>query len=277
MLIADLHTHTHFSHAAASPAAMRREAVKKNLKILGLSEHSPRPPAYAYPSDYQAKLRSGLPLFVEETLALKHADSPGFTTLLGLEADFLPTEISFCRETSAGAPYDYIIGGLHFQGRWGFDNRLTDWAALSQAEQFTCYARYYEDLAALCQSGIADIAAHPDLIKIFTPENFRSWLELPASLNLVRDALAELKKHDLLLELSSAGLRKPCREPYPGPAIMALAADLGLRLCISSDAHSTAHIAYAYDYLENYARGFGFTECWVVEKRQARRLPFDSA
>jgi len=274
MLQADVHTHTFFSHAADSPSAMLRAGREKGLKIHGFSEHSPRPAAYTYPGDYQEKLRPRFPLYLEEVSALALAEEPGFTILLGLEADFIPAEIAFSRDIVESAPFDYIIGGLHFQGTWGFDNHAGDWSGLSRTQRFACYARYYEDLAALCSSGMADIVAHPDLIKIFSLETFKAWLDLPASLNLVRDVLKEIKRYGLLMELSSAGLRKPCREPYPGPVIMSLAAEMGLRLCISSDAHSVEQMAYAFPELKAYAASFGFTESYVVEKRQARPLPF---
>ena len=274
MLKADLHTHTNFSHAADSMADMYAAAGAKGLEVFGFSEHSPRPPGYVYAKDYQDKLLRGFNLYLDEALALKQRNAPGFTVLLGLEADFIPAELAFTRELIQSAPLDYVIGGLHFQDKWGFDARAEDWAALSRAGRFACYARYYEDLALLCASNIADIVAHPDMIKIFSRQSFDAWLEQPASLQLVNDVLKEIKKHGLLLELSSAGLRKPCREPYPGPKIMALAADLGLRLCISSDAHSVGQIAHAFAELESYARSFGFSEYYIIENRRPRGLAF---
>ncbi|MDR2050703.1 MAG: histidinol-phosphatase [Deltaproteobacteria bacterium] len=274
MILADLHTHTNFSHGADSAPVMQAAAKNKGLAIYGFSEHSPRPRGYSYPSDYQEKLEAGFSRYISETAALRRASTPDFATLLGLEADFIPAEISFSREITESADFDYIIGGLHFQGNWGFDAKAEDWEKLSLKERFACYARYYEDLARLCASGLADIIAHPDLIKIFTPESFNLWLEKPSSLNLVRAALTEAKSGKVLLELSSAGLRKPCREVYPGPKIMEIAADLGLGLSIASDAHAAGQIAHAFAELESYARGFGFTGYAVVKKRQTRNFEF---
>lgn len=273
MVRADIHTHTQFSHAMNSVEEMYNMAKEKGLEIYGFSEHSPRPAGYSYPNDYQAKLVASFPTYIKEVQALcRNSSSP--KVLLGLEIDYIPAEQDFMKKAIAAADYDYIIGGLHFQDSWGFDSSLKDWEAKSLPERFAIYARYYEDIYKMSKSGLVDIVAHPDLIKIFTRESFEAWLELPASLNLVRRTLESIKANDLIMELSSAGIRKPCNEPYPGPKIMQIAADIGVKISISSDAHATAQIAFAYEQLEKYAKKFGFKEYYVVEKRRHRALSF---
>jgi histidinol-phosphatase (PHP family) len=274
MITADPHTHTCYSHGAGSVADMHGAARRLGLRIHGFSEHSPRPCGYGYAADYQEKLQARFADYLREVRDLRRENTEEFRTLLGLELDFIAGELAFGREAAQAADFDYIIGGLHFQGVWGFDADAEDWEKLSSPRRQACYARYYEDLAGLCASGLADIVAHPDLIKIFTLESFRDWLKLPTSRALVRGALAEAGKRDLLLEISSAGLRKPCREIYPGPALMETAADLGLKICLSSDAHSAGDIAYAFAELEAYARSFGFSEYYYLEGRRKKALQF---
>lgn len=273
MVKADIHTHTKFSHAMASVDEMYFAAKDKGLEIYGFSEHSPRPAGYSYPSDYQDKLVAAFPSYLSEVQALcRISKSP--KVLLGLEVDYIHSEPEFMKNAIAEADYDYVIGGLHFQDTWGFDNNLWDWEQLSIPERFACYARYYEDLYKMSKSGLVDIAAHPDLIKMFTIESFNAWLELPASIALIRRTLESFRDNDLIMELSSAGIRKPCHEPYPGPKIMRLAAELCLKISVSSDAHATSQIGFAFEELEQYAKNFGFTEYYIVEKRQKRALKF---
>ncbi|MDE7065343.1 MAG: histidinol-phosphatase, partial [Desulfovibrionaceae bacterium] len=62
----------------------------------------------------------------------------------------------------------------------------------------------------------------------------------------------------MAMEISSAGLRKACREIYPGPVIMGLAADLGVPVTFGSDAHNVDDVAYGFDQLAAYARSFGY-------------------
>ncbi len=274
MIKADFHTHTNYSHAAHSVLEMYMAAKERGIAIYGFSEHSPRPAGYNYTPDYQEKLQARYAQYINEVQALCRGNSEAFKVLLGLEVDYIPAELNFGRQAVQAAAFDYVIGGLHFQGNWGFDGDAADWEKLSVNERFACYARYYEDMISMCKSGLVDIIAHPDLIKIYSIDTFNAWLALPESSALVRKALTEMRERDLIMEVSSAGLRKPCGEIYPGPAIMRMAADLGLKICVSSDAHATAQIAYAFDQLEEYARSFGFSQYHYVEKRQKHALAF---
>ena len=61
------------------------------------------------------------------------------------------------------------------------------------------------------------------------------------------------------MEISSAGLRKPCKEIYPGPVLMRMANDLDLPITFASDAHCINTVGYAFDQLADYANKFGFT------------------
>lgn len=273
MVRADIHTHTQFSHAMNSIPEMYEAAREKGLEIYGFSEHSPRPAGYNYSSDYQAKLVEAFPTYISEVQALcRSSASP--RVLLGLEVDYIDEEPEFMKKAATSADYDYIIGGLHFLGTWGFDASLKEWEPKPLDERYAIYAHYYENLYRMSRSGLVNIVAHPDLVKIFTLDTFNSWLELPSSLSLVRRTLESFKEHDLIMEVSSAGIRKPCNEPYPGPKIMQMAAELDLKISISSDAHATAQIAFAFGQLEDYVKSFGFKEYYVVEKRQKRALGF---
>lgn len=273
MIKADIHTHTAFSHALNSVAEMYAAAKEKGLEIYGFSEHSPRPAGYNYPSDYQPKLLAAFPTYINEVQALC-LNSAAPKVLLGLEVDYIREEPGFMREAVAAAGYDYIIGGLHFQGTWGFDASLKDWEPKNLEERHAIYARYYDDICAMAQSGLVDIVAHPDLIKMFTLDSFNNWLERPEATAQVRRAFEAIRDNGLIMEVSTAGIRKPCNEPYPGPKIMELAAELGLKISVSSDAHSTSQIAFAFEQVESYVKSFGFKEYYVVEKRQKRALSF---
>lgn len=61
----------------------------------------------------------------------------------------------------------------------------------------------------MAESGLYDIVAHPDLIKIFSVNEFHDWLARPDSMELVRDALRAARDAGMAMEISSAGLRKP--------------------------------------------------------------------
>jgi histidinol-phosphatase (PHP family) len=276
-VIVDLHAHTHHSHGQASTEAMYLAAKDKGLKIFGFSEHSPRPEGYLYPTDYQEKLISRFEQYVDEVRAVAaRGKEEGLTVLLGLEVDYIRGQEAYAADLCRRHPFDYIIGGLHYQGTWGFDFSADDWAPLSRNDRFAIYTRYYDDLASMCATGLFHIAAHPDLIKLFSVNDFNAWLESAAALAKVKEALQAIKDNHMLMEVSSAGLRKPCKEIYPGPKIMALAAAMKLSISFASDAHCTDTPGYAFAELARYAAGFGYAESMVAQGGAMRAVPFSA-
>jgi histidinol-phosphatase (PHP family) len=126
----------------------------------------------------------------------------------------------------------------------------------------------------MCQSGLFHIAAHPDLVKLFTVESFHSWLATNEASFLIRDALTAMQDNAMSMEISSAGLRKPCGEIYPCRQIMSVAADIRLPVSFASDAHCTGTPAFAFTVLARYAHEYGHTQSTVVEQGQRRQIPF---
>ena len=276
-VIVDLHVHTCHSHGRASVEAMYLAAKDKGLRIFAFTEHSPRPEGYRYPADYQEKLISRFDQYVAEVRAVgARGKEEGVTVLLGVEVDYIRGEEAFAEQVCRGHPFDCILGGLHFQGTWGFDAAAGDWALLSREERFKVYARYYDDLASMCATGLFHIAAHPDLVKIFSVDDFNAWLERDAALAGVTKALRAIKDNGMIMELSSAGLRKPCKEIYPGPKIMALAAAMQVPISFASDAHCTDTPGYGFAELARYAASFGYTESMAPRGGGMCAVPFNA-
>ena len=105
-------------------------------------------------------------------------------------------------------------------------------------------------------------------------DDFHRWLAREASLRLVKEGLLALKAKGMGMEISSAGIRKPCREIYPCAAIMRMAADLGLDITFASDAHATEDVAHAFPRLATYARAFGFADSVVFAHGATSRMAF---
>lgn len=275
MITADLHTHTCYSHAADSPADMYAAACAAGLEAIGFSEHSPRPEGFTYRHEYRDRLTAHLPDYFRQVRGLRDGAKPGQPrALLAMEMDWLDGEEDFTRRACAAEDFDYLIGSVHFLGHWGFDDGDEPWR---NADQETCdawYEAYFTAWESMLGSGLFQIAAHPDLIKIFSVERFHTWLARPQSRARVLRCLTALRDADMVMEISSAGLRKPCHEIYPAPHIMELAARLDIPVTFASDAHSVRDVGRDFDRLADYARGFGFTHQVVFERGQRRLLPF---
>ena len=276
MIRVDLHTHTNHSHARDSVRQMFDAGQARGLVVQGFSEHSPRPAGYDYPSEYRDHLAATFNDYLAEVSALKEEQAPrGVTVLLGLEVDWLENEVPYLRAMTSEHHYDYLIGGIHFLDHWGFVSAASDWEPLSFEERCALYEKYYRTMKTMAETRLFNIVAHPDLIKIFSVEDFRRWLEIPASMDLVGDALTAVRDAGMAMEISSAGLRKPCQEIYPGPKIRRLARELGLPVTFASDSHATEQVAWNFDELARCAAAEGWKESLVFCRGKVTAMPFD--
>ena len=58
---------------------------------------------------------------------------------------------------------------------------------------YTRYENYFRTLADMARSGLVDIAAHPDIIKLYSVDVFHQWLAMPESLALISEALTAIR------------------------------------------------------------------------------------
>ena len=87
------------------------------------------------------------------------------------------------------------------------------------------WQRYFETLAEAARSGLYDIMAHPDLVKVWG-----SARPLPERdpRRYYEPAVEAMLDAGVAIEVSTAGLRKPVGELYPAPALLEMAVDAGL-------------------------------------------------
>ena len=267
MLTADVHTHTKYSHGTDLPKDMYLHALELNLEIYGFSEHSPRPSGYNYSNEYRENLAKNLNNYVSEIQELKNKNDKCLV-LFGMEMDWFDNEQDFVRNACKAYDFDYLIGSVHFLDTWGFDDNKNSWETLSQEECEKNYEKYFKSWKNMLSSKLFNIAAHPDLIKIFSINQFHIWLQKKESKKIIKDCLKILKENNMSMEISSAGIRKLCHEIYPTPIIMQMAKELDLQITISSDAHCPKDIAYNFPQLENYAKIFGFNKNTIFNHGQ---------
>ena len=275
MIRVDLHTHPNHSHARDSVREMFEAGQAKGLTVHGFSEHSPRPLGYDYPVEYREHLAATFEEYIAEVRELKAEQAAkGITVLLGLEADWLEDEEEYIRGMISAYEYDYLIAGIHFLGKWGFDATADDWNVLTFEQKCAHYEHYYRTMKKMAETRLFHIVAHPDLVKIFSVEDFHRWLDMPGSMELIREALTAVRDAGMAMEISIAGTRKPCREIYPGPRILRLARELGLPITFASDSHATEHVAWNFEELARYAAAEGWTESVYFTREGMKSLPF---
>jgi len=188
---------------------------------------------------------------------------------LGLEVDFVPGREDRTQTLIERCGLDYAIGSVHFLGDHAVDwDRFDIWESARSPE--AVWARYFETLAEAARSGLFDILAHPDLVKMWGTAR-----PVPAGdpRRYYEPALEAIAETRVAVEVSTAGLRKPVGEIYPAPAFLAGAVEAGAPVALSSDAHHAEQVGFEYERALALLADCGVRELATFERRERRLEP----
>jgi histidinol-phosphatase (PHP family) len=190
---------------------------------------------------------------------------------LGIEADFLPGREDRLQNLIEAREWDYVVGSIHFLRDDAVDlHGEPDWEAWDiwrGSDPEKVWRRYFETLGEAARSGLFDILAHPDLVKVFAGRVPVPDGDLRRFYDRAMDGIAE---SDVAVEVSTAGLRKPVGEIYPAPAFLEMCLDAGRPVALSSDAHRPEELGYEYERALELLDGLGVNEIAVFEGRERR-------
>ena len=199
--------------------------------------------------------------------ALQTARSQGIPAKIGLEVDYFPEQEEQLRLLLAPYELDFVIGSVHVLGQRGFDYAPEyGWDDASVDEK---YIQYYGVLKRAVQSRLFDIIGHFDVIKVF---GHRPTVSMDKYVGEVLEAMAQ---YGTVMEISTAGLRKPVGEMYPEEAILRQAAKLQIPITFSSDAHEPENVGYCWEDAVLMASRCGYREYRIFQQRRshAEKLP----
>lgn len=254
----DLHNHTTLcNHAEGSPLQYAKKAYEMGCKFYGFSDHNPM----KFDEKYRMKFEE-MSLYKSMIDEVRSQFSGKMEVLFGYEVDFLP---GFMDERVLGAKCDHLIGSVHFLNGWGFDNpEFIGGYKNKDIDQI--WSEYFEAITALSKCGKFDIVGHIDLMKVF---NFKPKKDMKI---LVTPALQAIKRANLVIELNSAGFRKPVGELYPGDEILGLMAELEIPITFSSDAHSVEQVGQNMEKTVQKAIEFGYKKAAIFKNRDREMI-----
>lgn len=257
-LPADTHIHTALCrHAQGRPLDYAKAAFARGLPEICVTDHVPAP------EGYDAENRMALedfPRYVESVAEAARA-FPG-RVKLGIEADYYPGCEAYLPRFLASAPFDLVLGSVHFIGDWGFDHPATleRWRG---ADLRRVWSDYFDLLCRMAKTRLFDAVAHFDL-----PKKFGHRLSEQALRELAAPVLDVIAEEGLALELNTGGRRKPVGESYPSLSVLRLARERGIPLLFGSDAHAPSETGDGFDEAVSLAREAGFTSYVRFEKRK---------
>jgi histidinol-phosphatase (PHP family) len=273
-MLSDYHVHLRPDDLEASaaefftPANARRyreAARERDVVELGVSEHVYRfnqaLEVWGHPfwAQYAVDDLDEYCGFVREDTDLR----------LGIEADFVPGVEDRLANLLQTRDFDYVLGSVHFLHEHSLDTEdYSVWRSGRSAEEI--WRAYFLTLGEAARSGLFDILAHPDLVKVWGPERPLPEGDLRRYYELAIDGIAE---SGIAIEVSTAGLRKRAREIYPAPAFLEMCVEVGAPVALSSDAHRPEDVGADYERALELLAGAGVRELCVFERRERRLEP----
>lgn len=188
---------------------------------------------------------------------------------LGIEADFIPGGEDRIANLLDAHDFDYVVGSVHFLADHALDmDDYSVWSTGRSPEDI--WRAYFFTLGEAARSGLFDILAHPDLVKVWGsahPDRPLPEGDLRRYYELALDGIAE---SGVAIEVSTAGLRKHTEEIYPAPALLQMCVEAGAPVALSSDAHRPQDVGADYDRALELLERVGVSELCVFERRERR-------
>jgi histidinol-phosphatase (PHP family) len=251
----DLHNHTTLcNHASGTMEEYIQRAIELGIDIFGFSEHNPM--------NFDQKYRMKFDEFDSylkniDDLQSKYKDK--ITILKALEFDYIDDFED--NPLLNDDRLDYLIGSCHFIDKWGFDNPEFI-GNYKNKDIDKIWSEYFEIVEQIAKCGKFDIIGHIDLIKVF---NFLPKKDIK---DIVKNSIEAIKNANMVVEVNSAGFRKPSKEQYPSKDILKMIYENGIDITITSDAHSVSQVGLNYEKSLEIVKNIGFTQLAYFKNRE---------
>lgn len=257
------HTHTIFCDGSNTPEEMVTAAIALSFESLGFSVHSPLPFKNGYALKYE-KIAD----YKNEITRLKRKYASEIYISNGIELDSDSISFDTC-------DFDFTIGSvhqLHFGERiYPVDYKpetLLDCAEKEFAGSFERLAKHYFSLVNkfICNRK-PDIVGHIDLIEKFNENctlfNSKSKTYQSNALEVV-DGICDACP-EIIFEVNTGAMYRCKRTvPYPQKFILERLKERNMRITITSDAHCTEALDYAFDDCSRLCRSCGYKSAYII-------------
>jgi len=256
----DYHIHSKFSDGKADPEDYIAPAIGAGLKEIGFSEHLT---LFLKDPDWSMGAEEARPYL--EYIGKLSRKTKKIKVRTGLEVDYLPGMEDRISSFLKGVELDFAIGSVHYLGDFSVDMGPESYEGKNID---SLWENYFENVIASAASGLFDIIAHCDLIRIygfmpsFDPEP------------LYRKLAKSLKTHDVAFEINTNGRNRPIKDFYPDRRFLKIFREENVPVCVNSDGHMPSRVGQYFDEAYKLLRDAGYTEMAVFDKRERYMIPF---
>lgn len=256
----DYHIHTWFSDGKAAPEEYIPPAVAAGLNEIGFSEH-----LTLFKGLLEWSMDSpDIEPYIRHINALRENVSD-IIVRTGLEIDFFPDKENEIRSCISKADLDYAIGSVHYLG----DSTVDMGPEFYEGKNINLlYKTYFNQVTEAAASGLFDIIAHCDLIRIYGYKPTRNQEPL------YRMLAKSFKKYDVAFEVNTNGRNRPIGDFYPERQFLKIFREEGVPVCVNSDAHMPSRVGQYFNEAYDLLRKAGYTEMAVFDKRKRSMVPF---
>jgi histidinol-phosphatase (PHP family) len=227
------------------------QACRMGIIAMGFSEHD--------------EFIAGLDLNLVQKVSMER--QPEIDLRLGIEMDYFPGREKEIAEKLSRAEFDYAIGSVHYIDGWAFDH--PDYKqGFADQDIDAIYYRYAQILAQMVGSRMFDIVGHIDLVKIWGHRPQRQ-----KAVDYFSPVLQKIKKTGMVVEINSAGLRKPVGELYPADDLLAMLYEMNIPITLGSDAHHPQQMGEGIEEAWTAARKAGYRTVTGFKKHRPISIP----
>jgi histidinol-phosphatase (PHP family) len=255
----DYHIHTMYSDGKAEPEDYIVPAISAGIKELGFSEH-----INLFVDNQMWCMDPGrISDYISHLSRLREAVS-NIQIRIGLEIDYFPGKEEEIYKYIKGLELDYVLGSVHYLGDMTVDNGADFYENKNIDELYDSYFGYVNEAVA---SGLFDIIAHCDLIRIYgykpatTPEH------------LYRVLAHNMKIHDVAFEVNTNGRNRPLGDFYPDRRFLKFFSEENVPVCVNSDAHMPARVGQYFDEAYLLLKESGYKEMAVFNNHERSLVP----
>lgn len=272
MIPTNYHTHCHFCDGMGDPEEYVTEAIAQGMTSLGFSCHAPLP----FPTSYTMPVDK-FTLYVSRIKALREQYQAALQIFLGLEIDFVPGVQTFQETFYTSSDLDYAIGSVHYVDHdemgnpWPIDAEDAVFQRgierVYQGKSRPAVERYYALIRQMVQERQHDVVGHLDVIKKNNHQQKYFTEEEPWYQAAIDETLSVISERDWIVEVNTAGIRKPVGAMYPSRAILQKCKARGIRVMINSDAHTPKDLRLHFAEAEAMLWDIGYREVYQYTRK----------
>jgi histidinol-phosphatase (PHP family) len=185
---------------------------------------------------------------------------------LGLESDYVPGMEPWLEKLHGMAELNYVLGSVHAP--------LPEYKARYFKGDIVAFQRpYFEHLAMAAEAGLFDALAHPDLVKLVEPAQWK----LARLLDSIGECLDRIATTGTALEQNTSGLHKSVAEMNPARPILVEMYRRNIPVVLGADSRQPERVGENFEEALEMLQDIGYTYVNVFLNRAPHQIDIDSA